>query len=155
MVALLSGRNFETREFEEAIAEETLARLEKAILGYINETNFKRFIMILKSAGFVDASMIRSQNSVNFAYVLYLMLREHAGSAQVETLVRRWFVMSVLTGRYTGSPETAFDKSMPARSNKAKQLHACATSRRKIFSARFLGSGPATANGQVGGQHQQ
>ena len=27
---------------------------------------------------------------------------------RIETLVRRWFVMSILTGRYTGSPETAF-----------------------------------------------
>ncbi len=94
LVALLSGRNFETREFEEVIAEESFRRLEAAIL---------------RSAGFVDASMIRSQNTVNFAYILYLTLRaRHTNPVQIETLVRRWFVMSVLTGRYTGSPETAF-----------------------------------------------
>ena len=74
-----------------------------------NETDFRRFLMILRSAGFVDASMIRSQNTVNFAYILYLTLRvQQVNPAQIETLVRRWFVMSVLTGRYTGSPETAF-----------------------------------------------
>ena len=94
LVALLSGRNFETRGFEEVIAEESFRRLEAAIL---------------RSAGFVDASMIRSQNTVNFAYILYLTLRaRHTNPVQIETLVRRWFVMSVLTGRYTGSPETAF-----------------------------------------------
>ena len=75
----------------------------------MNETDFKRFIMILRSAGFVNASMIRSQNTVNFAYILYLTLRaRHTNPPLIETLVRRWFVMSVLTGRYTGSPETAF-----------------------------------------------
>ena len=109
LVALLSGRNFETREFEEAIAEDSFRRLEAAILRFMNETDFKRFVMILRSAGFVNASMIRSQNTVNFAYILYLVLRSRRENpALIETLVRRWFVMSVLTGRYTGSPETAF-----------------------------------------------
>ena len=109
LVALLSGRNFETRTFEEAIAEASFRRLEDGILRFMNETNFKRFIMILRSAGFVDPSMIRSQNTVNFAYILYLTLRaQSVPPEQIETQVRRWFVMSVLTGRYTGSPETAF-----------------------------------------------
>ena len=109
LVALLSGRNFETREFEEAIAEESFRRLDAAILRFMNETDFKRFVMILRSAGFVNASMIRSQNTVNFAYIVYLTMRaRNANPALIETLVRRWFVMSVLTGRYTGSPETAF-----------------------------------------------
>ncbi len=109
LVALLSGRNFETREFEEPIAEDSFRRLGAAVMRFMNETDFKRFVMILRSAGFVSASMIRSQNTVNFAYILYLTLRaRHAKSAHIETLVRRWFVMSILTGRYTGSPETAF-----------------------------------------------
>ena len=109
LVALLSGRNFETREFEEVIAESSFQRLGKAIMRFMNETDFKRFIMILRSAGFVSASMIRSQNTVNFAYILYLTLRaRRENPATIERLVRRWFVMSVLTGRYTGAPETAF-----------------------------------------------
>ena len=109
LVALLSGRNFETRRFEEAIAEESFRKLEGAVLRYMNETNFKRFVMILRSAGFVDVSMIRSQNTVNFAYILYLALRAQGEEhARIGTAVRRWFVMSILTGRYTSSPETAF-----------------------------------------------
>ena len=110
LVALLSGRNFKTREFEETIAEDSFRRLDKAILRFMNETHFKRFVMILRSAGFVSASMIRSQNTVNFAYILYLTLRaQHINPTHIETLVRRWFVMSVLTGRYTASsPEPAF-----------------------------------------------
>ena len=109
LVALLSGRNFETRTFEETIAEDSFSKLKKALLLYMNETNFKRFIMILRSAGFVNASMIRSQNTVNFAYLLYLTLRaQKVDSNQTESLVRRWFVMSILTSRYTSSPETAF-----------------------------------------------
>ena len=110
LVALLSGRNFETRSFEESIAENSFSILKDGVLRYMNETNFKRFIMILRSAGFVTASMVRSKNTLNFAYILYLTLRkENLEAAKIETIVRRWFVMSILTARYTGSPETAFD----------------------------------------------
>lgn len=113
LVALLSGRNFETRTFEETIAESSFRKLEKGILRFMNETNFKHFVMILRSAGFVNASMIRSQNTVNFAYILYLTLRaQEMVPSQIETIVRRWFVMSVLTGRYTGSAETVFSQDI-------------------------------------------
>ena len=105
LVALLSGRNFATRTFEQAVAEDSFLKLGDGIMRFMNETNFKRFTMILRSAGFVDRTLIRSQNTVNFAYILYLTLREQGEAPErIETIVRRWFVMSVLTGRYTGAP---------------------------------------------------
>jgi len=110
LVALLSGRNFETREFEEIIAEASFKKLSDGIMDYMNENNFKKFVMIIRSAGFIDNSMIRSQNALNFAYVLYLLLRELSfNQALIETSVRKWFVLSVLTSRYSGSPESQFD----------------------------------------------
>jgi len=110
LVALLSGRNFETKQFEDAIVEDSFTRLSAATLRFMNETNFKRFLMIIRSAGFVDASMIGSQNALNFAYILYLTLRDKKmADAEIERFVRRWFVMSVLTGRYSGSPESTID----------------------------------------------
>jgi len=110
LVALLSGRNFESKQYEDAIAEASFARLKKGILRFINQTHFERFTMILRSAGFVTSDLIGGQNAVNFAYILYLQGRnQNVPAADLERLVRRWYVMSVLRGRYTGSPETAFD----------------------------------------------
>ncbi len=110
LVALLSGRNFATRTYEDEIAQTSFNMLEKGILNFMNETNFKRFVMILRSAGFVDSSMIRSQNAINFAYIVYLVLREQKVEAhRIESFVRKWFVLSILTGRYSGSPESSFD----------------------------------------------
>ena len=110
LVALLSGRNFETRQFEDAIAEASFAKLKKGILRFINQTHFQRFTMIIRSAGFVTNDLIGGQNAVNFAYILYLRGRaDNIPAADLEQLIRRWYVMSVLRGRYTGSPETAFD----------------------------------------------
>lgn len=110
LVALLSGRNFETKQYEDMIAEQSFARLKQGILRFINKTHFDRITMILRSAGFVTSDLISGQNAVNFAYVLYLRGRaENLPAADLERLVRRWYVMSLLRGRYTGSPETAFD----------------------------------------------
>jgi hypothetical protein len=110
LVALLSGRNFETKQFEEAIVEKSFGSLKKGVLAFINKTHFDRFTMILRSAGFVTRDLIGGQNAVNFAYILYLRGRaEDMPPADLERLVRRWYAMSVLRGRYTGSPETAFD----------------------------------------------
>ena len=110
LVALLSGRNFETKQYEEAIAEEAFGRLKKGVLAFINKTHFDRITMILRSAGFVTSGLIGGRNAVNFAYILYLRGRaENLPAAELERLVRRWYVMSILRGRYTGSPETAFD----------------------------------------------
>lgn len=113
LVALLSGRNFETRQFEQEIAERSFSQLKVGIHTFINETNFKRFIMILKSAGFVSSQLITSQNAINFAYILYLKGKASGVPAgELEASVRQWFVMSVLTGRYAGSLETRFDQDI-------------------------------------------
>ncbi len=110
LVALLSGRNFVTKQYEESIAEESFAKLKQGVLAFINKTHFDRITMILRSAGFVTSDLIRSRNAVNFAYILYLRGRhENLHAPDIESLVRRWFAMSILTGRYSGSPETAFD----------------------------------------------
>jgi hypothetical protein len=110
LVALLSGRNFETKQYEEAVAEEAFDKLKAGVLNFINKTHFDRLTMILRSAGFVTSGLIRSQNAINFAYILYLRGRaEGMPAADIERLVRRWYVMSLLRGRYSGSPETAFD----------------------------------------------
>ena len=110
LVALLSGRSFETKQFEESIAETSFAGLKQGVLNFINETHFNRFVMIIRSAGFVDASLIGSQNALNFAFILYLTLRGQGKQAEdIASAVRRWFVMSALTGRYSGSPESTID----------------------------------------------
>lgn len=110
LVALLSGRNFETKAYEEVIAEKSFQKLRNGILAFINETHFNRITMILRSAGFITSGMISSQNAVNFAYIVYLRGRkEGVPAAELEQLVRRWYAMSVLRGRYSGSPESQFD----------------------------------------------
>lgn len=115
LVALLSGRNFETRAYEEVIVEESFAKLQRGVLQFVNESSFKKLIMTLRSAGFVDASLIGSSNAISFAYILFLLLKKRdLHSGDIERTVRRWFVMSLLTARHSGSFETRFEQDSRA-----------------------------------------
>ena len=110
LVNLLSGRNFETRTYEEEIAEASFNTLKDGVMDFMKQTNFERFVMIIKSSGFIIPSMIRSKNALNFAYIVYLKLVEMGiDSNLLSSYVSRWFVLSILTGRYSGSPESRFD----------------------------------------------
>lgn len=119
LVSLLSGRNFETREYEESIAAATFDRMSTSALQFMNEERFKKFVMIIRSAGFISPDLIRSKNALNFAYIIYLKLRtEKIPQAEVARLVTRWFVYSILTGRYGGSPESTFDYDIKQIANR-------------------------------------
>lgn len=110
LVSLLSGRNFETRTNEIEIEEESYKTLCEGVLNFVNKTNFDRYLMILKSAGIIDKALVRSQNAINFGYALYLSLKDmNVNSATIEKVVRRWTVLSLLTSRYSGSPESTFE----------------------------------------------
>ena len=110
LVSLLSGRNFETRENLESIAQDSFQQLREGVEAFVSETNFKRYLMIVRSTGIIDSSLVRSQNVLNFGYILYLSLKDmKVESAVIETLVRKWIVLSILTGRYSGSAESAID----------------------------------------------
>ncbi len=150
LVSLLSGRNFETRKFEESIAEDSFEKLKAGVLDFINESNSQRFVMIIKSAGFIDGRMIRTQGALNFAYAVYLQLRaQGVQDGKIESLVRRWFVMSVLTSRYSGAAETQFDKDIRqiATGDFAEIL---AIIEQALF--RILGVWPCAATGNFGSQ---
>ena len=119
LVSLLSGRNFETRDFEESIAADTFERMKFSALRFMKEDYFKKFVMIIRSAGFITPELIRSKNALDFAYIIYIKLREEGvPQAEIGRFVSKWFVFSVLTSRYGGSPESTFDYDIKQMSNR-------------------------------------
>jgi hypothetical protein len=115
LVSLLSGRNFEIRTFEQEIVDSSFQKLRDGVLDFINETHFKDFIMAIKDAGYISSDLMNSQNVLNFAYVLYLKLREKGEDRdEIKRRVAKWFVMSILTSRYSGSAESQFDSDIRA-----------------------------------------
>lgn len=114
LVSLLSGRDFEARDFKSEIADASFARLHDGVIKFMHKGNFQDFTAALRSAGFVSPAIIGSKGAVNFAYNLYLTLKEDGSipSTDVKRWVQRWYVMSVLTGRYSGSSESIMDRDM-------------------------------------------
>lgn len=114
LIALLSGRDFEARDYKAEIADESFTKLHDGVLRFMDKNNFQDFVLALRSAGFVSPSIIYSKGAVNFAYNLYLTLREDPSipSTDVKRWVQRWYVMSVLTGRYSGSSESVMDRDI-------------------------------------------
>ena len=111
LVALLSGRDFENRTNVQTIAEESYQKLGIGLVEFFNKTNYQRFINLIQSAGFINRKLISSKGSLNFAYALYLSLRSKGmDETKIQNLVKRWFVLSILTGRYSGSSESAIER---------------------------------------------
>ena len=114
LVSLLSGRNFETRDYNVEIIDNTYEEMYKGVLNVISEHNFKQFMIAMKSAGFISRKLINSIMAVDFAYTLYLILKEskEVSVSEIKHYVQKWYVLSVLTGRYTTSPESSFYKDL-------------------------------------------
>lgn len=120
LVSLLSGRDFETKEYREDIVEASYNKLDKGIQNFINQYNFAQFIMAIKGAGFTSNKLLNSKMTLDFAYTLYLILLDDKTipNAQIKRYVQKWFVLSTLTSRYIGSPETVMDRDMRSISEK-------------------------------------
>ena len=114
LVKMLSGRDFDTRDYKEEIIDATYKGLYSGVLDFINEYNFKQFIIAIKSAGFISSKLINSNMAIDFAYALYLTLQtnKEVSVSEIKRIVQKWYVLSVLTGRYSSSPESAFAKDL-------------------------------------------
>lgn len=111
LVSLLGGRNFETREYEEAIAEESFRKLTEGVKSFMNKYSFTEFVSAIEFAGFNQKRLNNSQMTLTFAYTLYLMLHDDPTipKEKIKFYVAKWYVLATLTGRYTGSAETAME----------------------------------------------
>ena len=113
LVQLLTGRDFETREFREDIIENTFKKMYEGVLNVISQHNFTQFMIAIKSAGFISNKMVTSNMALDFAYTIHLLLQDSdVLIAERKRIVQKWYVLSVLTGRYSSSPESAFARDI-------------------------------------------
>lgn len=120
LVSLLGGRDFETREYKEEIAEASFGLLKAGVLDFMNRYSFSNFLLAIKSAGFITPKLINSSMTLDFAYTLFLLLHADPNfdKKQIDKYVTKWYVLTTLTSRYIGSPETVMDYDL--RSIKTK-----------------------------------
>jgi len=114
LVNLLSGRDFETRTYKEEIAENSFNQLTSGVKNFMNEYNFKNFVLLIKACGFINEKLLNSKMTLDFAYTLFLILNnsKDIDKIEIKRFVQKWFVLSTLTSRYIGSPESKMDSDL-------------------------------------------
>lgn len=114
LVSLLSGRDFETRDYKESIAEESFMKLSEGVKHFMRQYNFEQFVLAVKSAGFISNRLINSQNALNVSYIIFLklLMSGEVEKTEIKRYVSKWLAMSILTSRYSGSPESKIDQDI-------------------------------------------
>jgi hypothetical protein len=108
VLALLRGGSVEGDGTpNETDRDAQLDKLTAAIDHVLDLTSWHEYVKALMSAGFRRSNEISSENNVVLVYALYLIGRVYGLShSELRTTIARYFFMSSLTGRYTGSFET-------------------------------------------------
>ena len=109
--SILRGKDLETGEFSIDRRERQFEKLKESQDKVLNLVSWHEFIKSIKQAGFARSDYISSANNFLYAYIFFLIGREDIGMDlyELKKLIAKWFFMSSITGRYTGSPETAME----------------------------------------------
>jgi hypothetical protein len=111
---LLRGKDLESGEVSPETRDKNFQILKDAQSDVLDLTNFSEFLKALQEAGFRSGKMITSRNTIVYSYLIFLIGRRDFGIdyKTLRSAVARWFLMCVLTSRYTGSPETQVEKDI-------------------------------------------
>jgi len=112
--SILRGKDLETGVFSTERRENQFNQLKTAQIKCLNIQNWHEFIKAVKQAGFARHDYISSDNNLLYAYVFFLIGREDfkMDLYELKKLIGKWFFMSSITGRYTGSPETVMEMDL-------------------------------------------
>lgn len=115
---ILKGRDLENRTLSHELREKNFSLFKEGLDIALNLTTWHNFIKVIHSAGFIDDSLISSKVAFFITYSIYLKLLQQQNVTNVESLIKKWFVFSILTQRYTGSPESKIEEDL----NKIKNI---------------------------------
>lgn len=112
--ANLQAKDRSTGQVDGAKQERELDKLRQALPIVTDRINWTEFIRSIQIAGFRSRAGITSNMNVVASYVVFLLGRTRYGVelTQLRTLIARWFFMSQLTSRYTGSSESQIQKDL-------------------------------------------
>ena len=109
--SILRGKDLETGQLSEERRIAQFELLKDAQRRTLSLLYWHDFINCIRMAGFRSAKMISSQTNLLFSYMLYLIGRTEYGVEEfaLRKAIAQWFFMSAVTGRFTGSQESAME----------------------------------------------
>lgn len=127
MVSLISGRDFEARNYSEEGMKANYAKMQIGATLVFNKSNFQRYLMILRDMGMRNSGKLGlvGHGVFNFGYILFLYLHRSTNLSQekIASYLKRWIIMSALTGRYSGSSETITESDLKMISRDANPIN--------------------------------
>ena len=112
--SILRGKDLETGEFSSERRDNQFVKLQDAQEKVLDIVLWHEFLKAIKQAGFARSDYISSANNLLYAYIFFLIGRVEMKVSlfDLKRLIAKWFFMSSITGRYTGSPETAMESDL-------------------------------------------
>ncbi|WP_345797602.1 DUF262 domain-containing protein [Castellaniella sp. MT123] len=112
--SVLRGKDLRTGEFSTELRSKQFGQLKAAQAKVLNLTHWADFLNVVRSAGYRHQRYISSEGALIFAYQLYLIGRTEYGVEPytLKQTIARWLYMSLLTGRYTSSPESRYETDL-------------------------------------------
>ncbi len=109
--SILRGKDLETGEFDTSRRDRQFEVLRGAQTRALNLQHWHDFFKAITEAGYRGGRLISSENNLLYTYTLYLIGRTEyrVDEHTLRHVIARWFFMASLTGRYTGSPESAME----------------------------------------------
>jgi len=109
--SILRGKDLETEKFSDERRVQQFELLKDAQKKTLNMQYWHDYMNCIRQAGYRSGKMISSQNNLLFSYILYLIGRTEYKTPEFDLrlVISRWFFMSAVTGRFTGSPESAME----------------------------------------------
>lgn len=117
--AILKGRDPDTNKYSDVLRERQFEVFKETLQKVIDSTNWHSFLKIIQSLGYKSSRLISSGNSIINSYIFFLIgkLIYNMDYKKLEKLIAKWFLMSSLTSRYSGSSESIMESDL----NKVKK----------------------------------
>ena len=112
--AILKGRDPDTNKYSTVLREKQFEVFKSTLSDVINTTNWHSLIKIIQGIGYKSSGLIASDNSIINSYIFYLIgkLNYKIDYKELDRLIARWFFMSSLTSRYSGSSESIMESDL-------------------------------------------
>lgn len=112
--AILKGRDPDTNKYSTVLREKQFDVFKATLSDVINTSNWHSLIKIIQSIGYKSSGLIASGNSIINSYIFYLIgkLNYKIDYKELDRLIARWFFMSSLTSRYSGSSESIMESDL-------------------------------------------
>lgn len=111
---LLRGKDLKTGKSSIETQKDNLKKFRDALDIVMDLNNWHTFMNIEAEAGYLKKSLISSDNSVIFSYLLYLIGKTEykVQPVTLKRIMQRWVFMANICGYYTDSPESKVERQL-------------------------------------------